>query len=117
MSLTLNEVATIAMRFVFAGCCATACRIADAIIRPATKSRRFIDHLIGNSEQCRWCVRAVPSTTPIEADKMIGRQGPLCRSWVKGGGTRDVWFSPDSSGIADISRPPLGANAGPGPAI
>src|SRR6478752_3308491 len=68
MSLTLNEVATIAMRFVFAGCCATACRIADAIIRPATKSRRFIDHLIGDSEQCL-VRRAVPSTTCIEADK------------------------------------------------
>jgi hypothetical protein len=40
------------MRFVFSGCCAIAGRIADAIISPATKSRRFIDHLIGDSEQC-----------------------------------------------------------------
>jgi len=40
------------MRFVFSGCCATACRIADAIIGPAMKSRRFIYHLIGDSEQC-----------------------------------------------------------------
>jgi hypothetical protein len=50
--LTLVTEATKAMRFVFSGCCATACRIADAIISPATKSRRFIDHLIGDSEQC-----------------------------------------------------------------
>ena len=49
MSPTLVTEATKAMRFV--GCCASACRIADAIIRPATKSRRFIDHLVGDSEQ------------------------------------------------------------------
>jgi hypothetical protein len=52
MSLTLVEEATKAMRFVFSGCCATACRMADAITRPARKCRRFIDHLVGDSEQC-----------------------------------------------------------------
>ena len=58
------------MRFVFSGCCATACRIADAIISPATKSRRFVYHLIGDSEQVLMvCVRAIPGTACTEADK------------------------------------------------
>jgi len=50
--LTLVTETTNVMRFAFSGGRATACRIADAIISPATKSRRFIDHFIGDSEQC-----------------------------------------------------------------
>jgi len=50
--LTLVTEAASVMHFVFSGCSATACRIADAIISPAKKSRGFIDHLIGDSEQC-----------------------------------------------------------------
>jgi hypothetical protein len=43
MSPTLSAGLTIAMRFIFADCCATAPRIVGASIRPAMNSRRLIN--------------------------------------------------------------------------
>jgi hypothetical protein len=46
LSATFAEVATIAMRFIFAGCCAIAAGIVGASIRSAMNSRRLIDRIL-----------------------------------------------------------------------
>jgi hypothetical protein len=46
MSATSAVVTTIAMRFIFAGCCAVAARIVGASIRAAMSSRRLIDRIL-----------------------------------------------------------------------
>jgi len=45
-SSTFLDGLTIATRFIFAGCCAIAARIAGATIRPAMNSRRLIDRIL-----------------------------------------------------------------------